>query len=820
MAKIRFYKTDDFPESGPDGLYFLREGEEFSLMVRSAAELFTMREDDPTVPQHVKDITATEINQWSAAYGNTHSHANKSVLDNITAVQVSNWDNAYAMRHSHSNKAILDATEEAFTTALKTKLDGIAAGANNYSHPTGDGNLHVPATGTGSLGKFLRAGATAASIAWALLTAGDIPSLEISKITGLQTALDSKIGLSSQLAGFTVGSNTAIVASDTILSAFGKTQAQINALSSASGNYILLSKTTVLPDADLSAQRENYALSYSNLASNPGGSWANVVTINSGSNRGFQFGTPHLSGQMYVRGYNGDGTTIGIWNKVAYSNGTNSQYIGGDGIIRDNAAVFILNQNAIYQSANFTISGNGSIQGILYVGRALSTISAVAKLGHERTANGYAYIDFIGDTTYSEYGLRIIRENTGANANSNILHRGTGTLSISAVESAIIRFTIGGAERGRFFTDGSFILGSTTNTGLARLQVTGAIQQTAVSSGLLKSVSGVISQATAGTDYIAPASLSSYLPLAGGTMTGIINFHSSQTNWINFNGLPRLRGAGGGSGTVLAAENNTVYLRPNDHNTATNQVTVDSSGNLISYTPNAHFGYNVQNNFLGIGRGKSSDGYVVIDIVASSTNNGAYDYRISRNAGVNGTAVHSHRGIGQFSINLENSAPFAIMFNGTEQYKVFTSGRHRFGGGADQGTYKVQVDSGSSNGNGLWVNGIIYSTNNVKGYSDRNLKTNIRQLKDPIYSIQQLIGCSFEIFGRKDYGLIAQDVQRVLPHAVSMLDGKLVMSYEPIHALTVEAIKELIHRDDDKEQRINELERKVVELEGRLAGYG
>ena len=37
---------------------------------------------------------------------------------------------------------------------------------NNYSHPTGDGNLHVPATGTTNNGKFLKAGSTAGSISW------------------------------------------------------------------------------------------------------------------------------------------------------------------------------------------------------------------------------------------------------------------------------------------------------------------------------------------------------------------------------------------------------------------------------------------------------------------------------------------------------------------------------------------------------------------------------------------------------------------------------------------------------------------------------
>lgn len=38
---------------------------------------------------------------------------------------------------------------------------------NNYTHPTGDGNLHVPATGTTNDGKFLKAGATAGSLSWA-----------------------------------------------------------------------------------------------------------------------------------------------------------------------------------------------------------------------------------------------------------------------------------------------------------------------------------------------------------------------------------------------------------------------------------------------------------------------------------------------------------------------------------------------------------------------------------------------------------------------------------------------------------------------------
>jgi hypothetical protein len=39
-------------------------------------------------------------------------------------------------------------TQKNFTTTLKTKLDGVATSANNYTHPTTDGTKHVPTGGT------------------------------------------------------------------------------------------------------------------------------------------------------------------------------------------------------------------------------------------------------------------------------------------------------------------------------------------------------------------------------------------------------------------------------------------------------------------------------------------------------------------------------------------------------------------------------------------------------------------------------------------------------------------------------------------------
>lgn len=69
---------------------------------------------------------------------------------------------------AHAN-AVSSGAAGFMTGADKAKLDGIAASANNYTHPTSDGNLHVPVTGTTNNGKVLMAGATAGNFGWAAI---------------------------------------------------------------------------------------------------------------------------------------------------------------------------------------------------------------------------------------------------------------------------------------------------------------------------------------------------------------------------------------------------------------------------------------------------------------------------------------------------------------------------------------------------------------------------------------------------------------------------------------------------------------------------
>ena len=65
---------------------------------------------------------------------------------------------------------------------------------------------------------------------------------------------------------------------------------------------------------------------------------------------------------------------------------------------------------------------------------------AFLEIGEGATGNRNSYIDIVADTTYTDYGLRVIRNNTGANATSELKHRGTGALNFTTQEAAPIVF--------------------------------------------------------------------------------------------------------------------------------------------------------------------------------------------------------------------------------------------------------------------------------------------------------------------------------------------------------------------------------------------
>lgn len=99
----------------------------------------------------------------------------------------------------------------------------------------------------------------------------------------------------------------------------------------------------------------------------------------------------------------------------------------------------------------------------------------------------------------------------------------------------------------------------------------------------------------------------------------------------------------------------------------------------------------------------------------------------------------------------------------------------------------------------------ITSSGNVTAYSDIRLKKDLVPLKDSLNKIKQLTGYLYtkKQDNSKQVGLIAQEVEKVLPEAVKLdEDGYLSLAYGNLAALFVEAIKDLDDRIQSLEQRV------------------
>lgn len=260
-------------------------------------------------------------------------------------------------------------------------------------------------------------------------------------------------------------------------------------------------------------------------------------------------------------------------------------------------------------------------------------------------------------------------------------------------------------------------------------------------------------------------------------------------------------------GTIFYDANNTGYYADPASTSRFNQIITDYLyGNVETATSN-----------------NSSTSYSVAAIeLRESQYGGSSSYLAPRLAFHWGGVVASQ-------ISIESSGRISIINNPGSAYESLV-GSIIYGDSSVRGpifydtnntAYYVDPASGT-NLAGIFMNtGEIRATSNITAYysSDRRLKENVVSISNALDKINKISGVEFDwtdeyieahggedgyFIRRHDIGVIAQEIQEVLPDVVAeRMDGYLAVRYEKIVPLLIEAIKQ-------QQQQIEQLKTQIT----------
>jgi hypothetical protein len=129
---------------------------------------------------------------------------------------------------------------------------------------------------------------------------------------------------------------------------------------------------------------------------------------------------------------------------------------------------------------------------------------------------------------------------------------------------------------------------------------------------------------------------------------------------------------------------------------------------------------------------------------------------------------------------------------------VGTSGGY-FRATASLGSWRTSLGTNVISWN--YSTGDFTATGNVTAYSDARLKTNVRTIENALELTKALRGVFYDNIntGEAGVGVIAQELQKILPQLVTDNDGTLSVAYGNIVAVLIEAIKTLSNKIDELE---------------------
>ncbi|UMO75992.1 hypothetical protein [Planktothrix phage Pra-JY27] len=130
--------------------------------------------------------------------------------------------------------------------------------------------------------------------------------------------------------------------------------------------------------------------------------------------------------------------------------------------------------------------------------------------------------------------------------------------------------------------------------------------------------------------------------------------------------------------------------------------------------------------------------------------------------------------------------------------------------GVQSGTpiYISRATGAISLGGNVSVTGSITATGNISTTSDRRLKRDISEIEGALEKVCWMRGVSYTdpVRGMRRIGVIAQEVQAVVPEVVGEEGGYLNVAYGNLVGLLIEAVKDLAAMNADLAERVAKLE--------------
>ena len=128
---------------------------------------------------------------------------------------------------------------------------------------------------------------------------------------------------------------------------------------------------------------------------------------------------------------------------------------------------------------------------------------------------------------------------------------------------------------------------------------------------------------------------------------------------------------------------------------------------------------------------------------------------------------------------------FSKAFDGSEFWHNDTFGSDQFPNlrWHHSGSVRMTLDS----------NGTLTTSGDITAFSDATLKKNVNTIENALSKVTLLRGVEFQRIhdGSSHVGVIAQEVECIVPHVVSEVDGIKTVAYGNLVGVLIEAIKEL-----------------------------